>query len=64
MRATERPNPKWLQKVHKEVKEMNKVRNQKNCKHDFVNEDYAGPDSGGMAGTCKKCGFSYNTVLY
>ena len=32
--------------------------------HDFECEDWGGPESGGMAGTCKRCGYSYETILY
>lgn len=32
--------------------------------HDIVDESYGGPDSGCMAGYCKRCGFSYHETLY
>lgn len=32
--------------------------------HDFECEDECGPDSGCMAGTCKRCGYSYHHTLY
>lgn len=32
--------------------------------HDIVDQSYGGPDSGCMAGYCKRCGFAYHTSLY
>lgn len=32
--------------------------------HDWVDESYGGPESGCMAGHCKRCGFSFHTTLY
>lgn len=32
--------------------------------HDWVDESYGGPDSGCMAGSCRRCGFSFHTTLY
>jgi len=32
--------------------------------HDWVDESYGGPDSGCMAGTCNRCGYSFHTTLY
>jgi hypothetical protein len=32
--------------------------------HDWIDESYGGPDSGCMAGTCKRCGYSFHTQLY
>jgi hypothetical protein len=32
--------------------------------HDMECDDWAGPDSGGMAGHCKRCGFSFSHILY
>ena len=40
---------------------------EKTCKrkgHDWIDESYGGPDSGAMAGTCKRCGYSFHTQLY
>ena len=32
--------------------------------HTFRDESWAGPESGGMAGTCRVCGYSFSTTLY
>lgn len=32
--------------------------------HDWIDESYGGPDSGCMAGECKRCGESFHTTLY
>jgi len=32
--------------------------------HDWVHEDWGGPESGGMAGHCKRCGYSFRHILY
>lgn len=32
--------------------------------HDWVDESYGGPDSGCMAGTCRRCGYSFHHKLY
>jgi hypothetical protein len=35
-----------------------------NCKHEFVDEGYATPESGCIDMVCKKCGMSHRTILY
>jgi hypothetical protein len=32
--------------------------------HDWGDESYGEPDSGCMAATCKRCGYSFHTQLY
>lgn len=32
--------------------------------HDWIDESYGGPDYGCMAGTCKRCGYSFHHQLY
>lgn len=32
--------------------------------HDLVDDSQAGPESGDMAGYCKRCGYSYRVILY
>lgn len=32
--------------------------------HDWEDDSYGGPDSGCMAGHCKRCGYSFHTTLY
>ena len=32
--------------------------------HKWVDESHGGPDHGCMAGTCKRCGYSFHTDLY
>ena len=32
--------------------------------HDWLDESYGGPDSGCMAGTCQRCGYSFHHQLY
>lgn len=33
-------------------------------KHDWEDDSYGGPESGCMAGHCKRCGFSFHEQLY
>jgi len=32
--------------------------------HNWVNEGWAGPDSGGDGGFCRRCGWSFHVTLY
>lgn len=32
--------------------------------HNWVCEDWGGPESGGMAGHCTRCGFGFSHTLY
>lgn len=32
--------------------------------HDWECDDWGGPDSGGMAGHCNRCGFSFSHTMY
>jgi hypothetical protein len=32
--------------------------------HDWVDDSYGGPESGCMAGHCRRCGWSFHTQLY
>lgn len=32
--------------------------------HDWVDESYGGPDTGCMAGHCKRCGYGFHHTLY
>lgn len=34
------------------------------CSHDYHDESWAGPESGGDGGTCVKCGHSFHHVYY
>ena len=36
----------------------------KHFDHDWVDESYGGPDSGCMAGYCKRCGYGFHHTLY
>lgn len=41
------------------------VIKQHHCKHpNMVGEDWGGPESGGYAGHCPDCNFSYHHVMY
>ena len=34
------------------------------CDHQWLSDDYAGPDSGYAGATCSKCGASFGEFLY
>lgn len=34
------------------------------CNHDWCDDSHAGPDSGSMAGTCTRCGYSFSHTMY
>jgi hypothetical protein len=34
------------------------------CDHEWIEEGAAGPDTGSMGATCRKCGFSFGHTLY
>lgn len=43
------------------------VYNEIMCKykdHDWVCEDWGGPETGGMGATCKRCGYSWSHTMY
>ncbi len=50
--------------VLKDLKYLLQARYCKLHGHDWEDDSWAGPDSGGMAGHCKRCGFSFEHTLY
>jgi len=59
------PRSKECQELRSEI--ARRLLNRKVCKrigHDIVSDDWANSETGGIAGSCKRCDFEFREIFY
>lgn len=58
------PRQAELEAIVNDLKQREMIKKCDAEGHKIVDESYGNPDSGAIQGYCRRCGWSYHTVLY